>query len=80
MLRVTFEDGTVQDYREDEVIEIENYPPSDTPKPGWERTRDYPPEYRRATPLRASVLTDRHRVHLHNGFIKVVKVEKLIAP
>lgn len=76
MLRVTLEDGSAIEYRDDEVIEIENYPPRDTPKPGWERTRDYPPEYRRASPLRISVLTVGHRVRTSKGFIKVVKIER----
>lgn len=31
MLRVTFEDGSVIDYRDGEVIEIESHPPRDTP-------------------------------------------------
>lgn len=77
MLRVTFENGAVHEYREDEVIEIENYPPRDTPKSGWVRTRDYPPEYRRATPLRAAVLTVGHHVCLHDGFIKVTDIKRL---
>ncbi len=76
MLRVTLEDGSAIEYRDDEVIEIENYPPRDTPKAGWERTRDYPPEYRRASPLRISVLTVGHYVRTSKGFVKVVKVER----
>ena len=75
MVRVTFEDGSVMEHGDDEVIEIENYPPRDTPKPGWERTRDYPPEYRRATPLRIGVLTIGHHIRTSSGFIKVVKIE-----
>lgn len=75
MVRVTFEDGSVIEYKDDEVIEIENYPPRDTPAPGWERTRDYPPEYRRASPLRISVLTVGHRVRTGRGFNRVSKIE-----
>lgn len=77
MVRVTFEDGTVIECKDDEVIEIENYPPRDTPKPGWERTRDYPPEYRRGTPLRISVLTVRHCVRTGSGFVKVKSIERV---
>lgn len=49
MVRVTFEDGGVIDFKGDDVIAIENSPARDTPKPGWQRTREYPPECRRAT-------------------------------
>lgn len=77
MLRVTFEDGSVIDYKDDDVIEIENYPPRDTPKAGWQRTRDYPPEYRRATPLRISVLTVGHCVSTGSGFLKVAHIEQV---
>lgn len=77
MLRVTFDNGTVSEFDPDEVIEVENYPPSDTPKKGWERTREYPPEYRRFTNLRARVLSLGHRVRLHDGIRTVVTVEVL---
>lgn len=77
MLRVTFEDSTVIDYKDDEVIEIENFPPRDTPAAGRECTRDYPPEYRRATPLRIGVLTVGHRVRTGGGFLKVVSIERV---
>ena len=76
-MRVAFEDGSVIEYKDDEVIEIENYPPRDTPAPGWERTRDYPPEYRRASPLRVGVLTVGHRVRTGSGFVKVVGIERV---
>lgn len=77
MIRVTFADGTVRTYRDDEVIEIENYPPRDTPKAGWTRTREYPPEYRRASPLRIGVLTVGHRVPLGHGFVEVTNIERV---
>jgi hypothetical protein len=77
MLRVTFEDGNIIDYKDDDVIEIENYPARDTPKPGWQRTREYPPEYRRATPLRIGVLAVGHCVSTGSGFLKVARIERV---
>ncbi len=35
MLRVTFEDDSVIEYRDGEVIEIESHPPRDTPAASW---------------------------------------------
>jgi hypothetical protein len=75
MLRVTFEDGTVLRLREDDTVEVENFPPRDTPKAGWERTRDYPPEYRRCTVLSVRILAPGTRVNTHEGILKVVSVE-----
>ena len=77
MIRVTFADGTVYNYRDKEVIQIENYPPRTTPKQGWERTREYPPEYRRSSPLGINVLSVGRSVDLSQGFIKVTKIEHL---
>jgi hypothetical protein len=77
MLRVSFDDGTVIYHKDDEVSEIENFPPRETPAPGWERTRDYLPEYRRPTPLRMGVLTVGHRVRTANGFAKVKVIERV---
>jgi len=75
MIKVTFDDGTVIDYPDDAVIEIENYPRRETPKEGWERTREYPPEYRRFSPLRINVLTIGHTVRIHSGISKVTAME-----
>lgn len=77
MLRVTFEDGSVIEYRDGEVIEIESHPPRDTPAVGWVRTREYPPEFRRATPLSINVLTVGKRVHTGGGFVKVTSIERV---
>ncbi|WP_146910174.1 hypothetical protein [Arenimonas daejeonensis] len=77
MVRVTFVNGVVRTYRDDEVIEIENYPPRDTPKAGWFRTREYPPEYRRCTALRINVLSEGHCVNLSQGLVEVAKIERL---
>ena len=77
MVRVTLEDGSVREYRDGEVIEIENFPPRDTPAPGYERTREYPPEYRRATPLNVGVLTVGRCIAAGSGFVKVVNIEQV---
>lgn len=79
MIRVTFIDGTVRTYHDKEVIEIENYPPRTTPKQGWTQTREYPPEFRRGTPLGINVLTIGHRIHLSQGFVEVTNIEHVAA-
>lgn len=77
MVRVTFENGEVREYGDNEVVRIETFPPRTTPKAGWERTREYPPEYRRATALHIGVLTVSHFMPISSGYQKVAKIEKL---
>jgi hypothetical protein len=72
--RVTYSNGTTAEIDESEVIFIRNYPVSDTPKPGYERTRDYPPEWSKFTPLRAAVLVVGHYVSTGGQVLQVTDV------
>ncbi|HNQ03227.1 MAG TPA: hypothetical protein PKH69_01305 [Thiobacillaceae bacterium] len=74
MLRASFEDGSVIEYRNGEVIEIESHPPRDAPAAGWVRTREYRPEYLRATPLRSNGLAVGKRVHTSDGFVMATDI------
>ncbi|MBK1702643.1 hypothetical protein [Thiococcus pfennigii] len=58
------------------MIEIESHPPRDTRAAGWVRTREYPPEYRRATPWSIDVLTVGKRGCTGGGFVKVTSIER----
>ena len=77
---VTYSNGKSLDIDESEVIYIRNYPVSETQKPGYERTRDYPPEWSRFSPLRAGVLAVGHYVNTSDGVLKVVELTDITEP
>lgn len=76
-VRVTYSDGTTQELSKADVVFIRNYPISDTPKPGYEKTREYPPEWSRFTPLRASVLAEGAYVSTGGKVVQVTAIEHL---
>jgi len=76
-LKVTFDNGTQQEFARDDTVFIRTHPPRETPEPGYERTRDYPPEFCKFTPLRASVLTVGAYVSTGGGMVRVKLLEHL---
>jgi hypothetical protein len=76
-LKVTFDNGTQQELAPDDIVFIRAHPPSETPKPGYEKTRDYPPEFCKFTPLRASVLTVGAYVSTGGTMVRVRLLEHL---
>jgi hypothetical protein len=76
-LKVTYDDGSQQEMDAGETVFIRAHPPSETPKPGYERTREYPPEFCKFTSLRASVLTVGAHVSLGGKVVRVRAVEHL---
>ena len=76
-LRVTFDNGTQQELAAGDTVFIRAHPPSETPKPGYERTLDCPPEFCKFTPLRASVLTVGTYVSTGDNMVRVSLVEYL---
>ena len=72
---VRLEDGTEIRQPRTAGIDIENYPARSTPAHRYERTREYPPEYRRFTTLRATVLSAGMRVRHGRGSALVTSVE-----
>lgn len=61
-IRLTLEDGTVWDLTETSSVEVVNYPDRETPKDGWRRVREYPPQYIRTTTFHAKILSKGMRV------------------
>lgn len=72
--RVTYSNGTTVEIDDGEVIFIRNYPVSATSKAGYERTRDYPPEWSKFSPLRASVLAVGHYVSTGGQVLQVIDI------
>lgn len=73
-MRVSYSNGTTAEIDEDEILFIRNYPVSTTPKPGYERTRDYPPEWSKFSPLRAAVLAIGHYVSTGGQVLRVTDI------
>lgn len=71
---VTYSNGNTAEMDESDVIFIRNYPVSETQKPGYQPTRDYPPEWSRFSPLRAAVLAVGHYVKTADGVVKVIDI------
>lgn len=76
-LKVTYDDGREQLLSAGDIVFIREHPPSETPKAGYERTRDYPPEFCKFTPLRASVLAVGHYVSTGGKIVRVKHLERL---
>jgi hypothetical protein len=76
-LKVTYDDGSQQELAASDIVFIRAHPPSETPKPGYEQTREYPPEFCKFTPLRASVLTVGAHVSTGGEFVRVQLLEHL---
>lgn len=76
-LKVTFDNGAQQELAPEDTVFIRPHPPSETPKLGYEKTRDYPPEFCKFTPLRASVLTLGAYVSTGDGIVRVKLLEHL---
>lgn len=74
-LNVTYDDGSQQFLDAGDIVFIRAHPPSETPKPGYERTREYPPEFCKFTPLRASVLTVGAYVSTGGKMLRVKQLE-----
>ena len=72
--RVTYSNGTTAEIDDADVIFIRNYPVSDTPKPGYERTKAYPPEWSKFSPLRAGVLVVGHYVCAGGQVLQVTDI------
>lgn len=71
---VTYTNGTISDFDCSEVIFIRNLK-SETFKPGYERTREFPAEWSKFTPLRAGVLTVGHYVSIGGKTLQVANIE-----
>lgn len=76
-LKVTYDDGSEQDLAPGDIVFIRAHPPIETPKPGYEKTREYPPEFCKFTPLRASVLTVGAYVSTGGKVVRVKLLEHL---
>jgi len=77
MVRITLADGSTIEIPENGSVEVENYPPSETPKPGYVRTREYPPEWRRFTTFRPNVLAAGQTIRTHRGIQEIAAVERI---
>lgn len=76
-LRIIYDNGMQQEISDTDILFIRAHPPSETPKPGYEKTRDYPPEFCKFTPLRASVLTEGAYVSTSDKMLRVKLIEHL---
>lgn len=76
-IRATFDNGVQQELAGTDIVFIRTHPPSETPKPGYEKTREYPPEFCKFTPLRASVLTEGAYVSTGGEMVRVKLLEHL---
>lgn len=76
-LKVTYDDGSQQEFDSGDTVFIRAHPPSETPKPGYEKTREYPPEFCKLTSLRASVLTVGAHVSIGGKIVRVKLLEQL---
>lgn len=76
-VKVTYDDGSEQLLGAGDMVFIRAHPPSETPKAGYEMTRDYPPEFCKFTPLRASVLAVGHYVSTGDKIVRVKHLEQL---
>lgn len=76
-LKVTYDDGSHDELEDSDIVFIRAHPPSETPKLGYEKTREYPPEFSKFTPLRASVLTVGARVNSGGKMVQVKLLEHL---
>lgn len=76
-LKVTYDDESLQELEDSDIVFIRALPPSETPKSGYEKTREYPPEFCKFTPLRASVLTVGAHVSTGGKMIRVKLIEHL---
>lgn len=79
MIRITLTDGSTMEVPENGTVEVESYPPSETPKPGYVRTREYPPEWRRFTTFRPNVLGAGQTIRTHRGIQQIATVEHVPA-
>lgn len=77
MFRITLIDGTVREFSDTGAVMVENYPPRSTPAKGYERTREYPPEYRRCSPILVSAVGLGIRIETDRGILTIAKVEQL---
>ena len=76
-LKVTYDDGSRQELDGGQTVFIRAHPPSETHKPGYEKTREYPPEFCKFTALRASVLTVGAHVRIGGKMVRVKLLEEL---
>lgn len=77
MYRITLVDGTVREFPDTDAVMVENFPPRTTPAKGYERTREYPPEYRRCSPILVSAVGPGIRISTDHGIVEIAKVERV---
>lgn len=51
MIRLKFSNGTSGTYRDTDTLSVRSAPVSDVRKTGYEKTRDYTPEWSKFTPI-----------------------------
>jgi len=77
MYRITLVDGTVLEFPDTDAVMVETHPARTTPAKGYERTREYPPEYRRCSPIRVSAVGSGMRIDTDHGIVEIAKVERV---
>ena len=75
MVIVKFSNGTRREYRDTDTLSVRNFPISDVPKTGYERTRDYPAEWSKFTPIRVTALLQGTTVSFGNELVQIDSVE-----
>lgn len=75
-VKVKFDNGETATYESTSAVNIVNYPPRDTPADGYNRVREYPPEYVRTTALRPNVIGIGTQILMASGVRTVVEVTR----
>ena len=75
MIKIHFSNGTSNTYNKTDTLSVLNFPPSEFYKPGYEKTRDDPPEWSRFTSIRMTALSIGAYISFGNQIVRIESIE-----
>ena len=77
MIRIQFSNGTSNTYRKTDTLSVLNFPPSEFYKPGYQKTRDDPPEWNRFTSIKVTALSTGATISFGNQMVQIELIEEV---